>query len=35
MQKAKAIAAYEMAGAVANLDMKGCFMTKGFKTSSH
>ena len=24
--KAKAIAAYEMAGAVANLDMKGCFM---------
>ena len=29
--KAKAIAAYEMAGAVANLDMKGCFMTKGFE----
>ena len=25
------IAAYEMAGAVANLDMKGCFMTKGFE----
>ena len=24
--KAKAIAAYEMAGSVANLDMKGCFM---------
>ena len=29
--KAKAIAAYEMAGSVANLDMKGCFMTKGFE----
>ena len=29
--KAKAIAAYEMAGAVAGLDMKGCFMTKGFE----
>ena len=29
--KAKAIAAYEMCGAVANLDMKGCFMTKGFE----
>ena len=29
--KAKAIAAYEMAGAVANLDMKGCFMTKGYE----
>ena len=29
--KAKSIAAYEMAGAVANLDMKGCFMTKGFE----
>ena len=29
--KAKAIAAYEMAGAVANLDMKGCFMTKGLE----
>ena len=29
--KAKAIAAYEMAGDVANLDMKGCFMTKGFE----
>ena len=26
--KAKAIAAYEMAGAVANLDTKACFMTK-------
>ena len=29
--KAKAIAAYEMAGSVANLDMKGCFMTKGYE----
>ena len=29
--KAKAIAAYEMAGSVAGLDMKGCFMTKGFE----
>lgn len=29
--QAKAIAAYEMAGAVANLDMKGCFMTKGLE----
>lgn len=29
--KAKAIAAYEMAGAVAGLDMKGCFMTKGLE----
>lgn len=29
--QAKAIAAYEMAGAVAGLDMKGCFMTKGLE----
>lgn len=29
--KAKAIAAYEMAGSVASLDMKGCFATKGYE----